>query len=110
MRYAIVEDGSKQYKAVEGETIEVDYFQADIGDQIDLTNVLVIRDEEEVMIGKPIVEGAKVLATVVGQIKGPKIVVFKYRPSTRYRLKKGHRQKYTQLMIDSIELGSNSEE
>jgi large subunit ribosomal protein L21 len=109
MKYAIVEDGSKQYKAVEGGTIEVDYFAAEIGEQLDLPKVLMVRDEEQVLIGKPTVEGAKVQATVVDQIKGPKIVVFKYRPRTRYRVKTGHRQKYTHLQIDSIMLESEAE-
>ena len=102
MQYAIIADGGKQYKAVVGGTIEVDYFAAEIGDQLDLPNVLLIRSEDEIMVGKPHVEGAVVQATVVAQVKGPKIVVFKYKPQNRYRVKSGHRQKYTRLQIDSI--------
>ena len=109
MKYAIVEDGGKQYKAVEGDTIEVDHFAADVGDQLDLERVLLVRDEKDIHIGTPLVEGARVQATVLAQVKGPKIVVFKYKPRIRYRVKSGHRQKYTQLQIDSIELGSGSE-
>ncbi len=102
MKYAIVEDGGKQYKAVEGQTIEVDRFESEIGEQLDLERVLLVVDEEEIRVGTPLVEGAVVQATVVSQVKGPKIVVFKYKPKKRYRVKTGHRQKYTRLQIDSI--------
>jgi large subunit ribosomal protein L21 len=102
MKYAIVEDGGKQYKAVEGSTIEVDRFDAEVGEQVDLERVLLISDGDTVSIGKPLVNGASVQATVVDQIKGPKVVVFKYKPKQRYRVKTGHRQKYTRLQIDAI--------
>ncbi|UCD43345.1 MAG: 50S ribosomal protein L21 [Chloroflexota bacterium] len=102
MKYAIVEDGGKQYKAVEGETIEVDSYKADIGEQIDLDRVLLISDGENTTIGTPFLKGAKVEATIEAQIKGPKIVVFKYKPRERYRVKTGHRQRYTRLRIGSI--------
>jgi large subunit ribosomal protein L21 len=104
MKYAIVEDGGKQYKAVEGQTIEVDHFESEIGEQLDLERILLIVDEENIQIGTPLVEGAKVQATVVSQVKGPKVVVFKYKPKKRYRVKTGHRQKYTRLQIDSISM------
>lgn len=104
MKYAIVEDGGKQYKAVEGITIDVDRFPSEEGDQLDLERVLLVSNEGDVTVGTPLIEGAKVLATVIGQVKGPKVIVFKYKPKQRYRVKTGHRQKYTRLMIDSIEL------
>jgi len=106
MKYAVVEDGGKQYKAVPGSTIDVDHFPAEVGEQLDLEKVLLIRDDDEIIVGKPLVEGAKVGATVVAQVKGPKIVVFKYKPRIRYRVKSGHRQKYTRLHIDAIEMES----
>ena len=102
MKYAIVEDGGKQYKAVEGVTIDVDRFSGEAGEQVDLERVLLVSDDENVTVGTPFVDGAKVQATVVAQIKGPKIIVFKYKPRIRYRVKSGHRQKYTRLKIDSI--------
>ena len=102
MKYAIVEDGGKQYKAVEGSTIDVDRFAADEGEQIDLEHVLLVADGEAVHVGSPYVTGAKVEATVVSQVKGPKVVIFKYKPKERYRVKKGHRQHYTRLMVDTI--------
>ncbi len=104
MKYAIVEDGGKQYKAVEGATIDVDRFVADEGDQLDMERVLLVVDGDDVKVGTPLVAGAKVQATVVSQVKGPKVVVFKYRPKQRYRVKKGHRQQYTRILIDSITL------
>jgi large subunit ribosomal protein L21 len=102
MKYAIVEDGGKQYKAIEGSTIEVDHFASEEGEQVDLERVLMLVDGENVDIGTPLVEGAVVKATVVSQVKGPKVIVFKYKPKKRYRVKTGHRQKYTRLQIDSI--------
>ena len=95
MKYAIVEDGGKQYKAVEGVTIDVDRFLAEEGDQLDLERVLLVAEGDDVKVGTPLVAGAKVQATVVSQVKGPKVVVFKYKPKQRYRVKKGHRQHYT---------------
>jgi len=102
MKYAIVEDGGKQYKVVEGGSIDVDRYQADVGDQIDMERVLLVTDGEQTTVGTPYVEGAKVEATIASHIKGKKIVVFKYKPRVRYRVKQGHRQKYTRLTIDSI--------
>ena len=104
MKYAIVEDGGKQYKAVEGTTIDVDRFPAEVGEQIDLERVLLVVDGEDVQVGTPLLAGVKVQATVVDQVKGPKLIVFKYKPKKRIRVKTGHRQKYTRLMIDSIAL------
>jgi large subunit ribosomal protein L21 len=102
MKYAIVEDGGKQYKAFVGGTIEVDLFDAQVGEQIDLEHVLLVAGDGEVTVGTPLISGAKVQATVVGHIKGPKVIVFKYKPKKRYRVKTGHRQKYTRLQIDEI--------
>jgi large subunit ribosomal protein L21 len=102
MKYAIVEDGGKQYKAVIGSTIEVDHFPSEKGETIDLERVLLVADDDQVEVGTPLVEGAKVQATVVAQIKAPKVVVFRYSPKKRFRLKRGHRQQYTRLHIDSI--------
>jgi large subunit ribosomal protein L21 len=102
MKYAILEDGGKQYKAVEGGTIEVDRYSSEVGEQVDLERVLLVAEDGEVIVGTPTVAGVKVQATVVAQIKGPKVITFKYTPKKRYRVKKGHRQQYTRLQIDSI--------
>ena len=104
MKYAIIEDGGKQQKVVEGGTIDVDHYQTEIGDQIDLDRVLLVSENDEVTIGTPYVPGAKVEATVESHFKAPKIIVFKYKPRERYRVKRGHRQKHTRLNIGSIVL------
>ena len=72
------------------------------GDTIDLERVLLIADDDEVIVGTPTVEGAKVVATSQGEAKGKKVIVFKYKPKVRYRKKTGHRQFYTRLAIDKI--------
>ncbi len=102
MKYVIVESGGKQYKAVEGGTIEVDRMQMEAGQQAPLTSVLLLVDGENVTVGAPFIKGVTVNATVVGHVKGPKLIVFKYRPKKRIRVKTGHRQQYTQLKIESI--------
>jgi large subunit ribosomal protein L21 len=103
MKYAIIESGGKQYRAIEGATIEVDRLPVEAGEQVPLESVLLVVNDDQVSVGMPLVEGARVNATVVEQFKGPKIVVFKYRPKKRYRVKTGHRQLYTRLVINSIE-------
>jgi len=104
MKYAIIESGGKQYKAVEGGTIEVDLLPLETGKQLDLKDVLLLVDDDKISVGTPVVSGASVQATIVDHIKGPKIVVFHYRPKKRVRTKTGHRQQYTRLKIDSINL------
>lgn len=104
MKYAIVEDGGKQYKAVVGQMVDVDHYAADVGDEVDLEHVLLVADDGGVQIGAPYVPGAKIKATVVSQVKGPKILVFKYKPKKRYRVRQGHRQQYTRIRIDAIEM------
>lgn len=103
MKYAIVESGGKQYKAVEGGTIEVDRLNKEAGEDHVLENVLLVSDEGNVVVGTPTISGAKVSTMVVKEFKGPKIIIYKYKPSKRYRLKKGHRQWYTRLQIESID-------
>lgn len=102
MKYAIVESGGKQYKAVENSTIDVDRLDVEAGQQITLESVLLLVDDANISVGAPKVKGAKVNATVVGHEKGPKLVIFKYRPKKHYRVKTGHRQQYTRLVINNI--------
>jgi large subunit ribosomal protein L21 len=99
--YAVVETGGKQYKVSAGETIEVEKLPLKVGQQVELDRVLLLSDEK-IQVGDPTVEGAKVMATVVGQGKGKKVIVFKFKPRNRYRRKAGHRQAYTRLRIDKI--------
>jgi large subunit ribosomal protein L21 len=102
MKYAIVESGGKQYKAVEGDTIEVDRLQVEVNKKVDLDRVLLLVEDEKVNVGNPIIKGVKVSAKVLGHEKGPKLLNFKYRPKKRIRVKTGHRQQYTQLKVESI--------
>lgn len=103
MKYAVIESGGKQYRAVEGATIEVDRLPVEAGQQVNLDAVLLLVDGDSVSVGAPVLPGVTVKATVVEHTKGPKIVVFKYRPKKRIRVKTGHRQQYTCLKVDSIE-------
>jgi len=100
--YAVVEMGGKQYKVSAGDNVDVEKLPFEVGEKVELDRVLLVADGEEVRVGQPTVEGAKVLATVTDQAKGRKVIVFKYKPKERYRRKKGHRQAYTRLMIDEI--------
>ena len=102
MEYAIIESGGKQYKAVPGETIEVDRLVGEVGEKVVLDNVLLISDGKATKVGQPTLKGAKVETTLVAQFKAPKIIVFKYKPRNRYRVKSGHRQQYTRLKIEGI--------
>ena len=100
--YAVVRSGGRQYRASVGDTVLVERLGAPVGQQLEMDQVLLIADGEQVTVGRPVVEGAKVLATVVAQEKGPKVRVFKYRPKQRYRRRAGHRQWYTRLRVDQI--------
>ncbi len=102
MKYAIVECGGKQFKTVEGGTIEVDRLELETGASVSLDNVLLLVEGDAIHVGVPTVKSARVSATVVDQFKGPKIDVFHYRPKKRIRTKTGHRQQYTRLMIEKI--------
>ena len=102
MRYAIVESGGKQYRVVEGRTIEVDRLPVETGKKFDFERILFMADGDNIMVGTPTVDGIEVKVTVADHIKGPKIDRFKYRPKKRIRVRGGHRQQYTLLMVDFI--------
>ena len=103
--YAIVRTGGRQYRAEVGETIDVEKLPFNEGDPVELEEVLLVAsDNGDPMIGQPLVEGARVKATVVKQFRGPKIIIWKYKPKKRYRRRKGHRQYYTRLKIESIDV------
>ena len=100
--YAIVESGGRQYRAEEGHTFSVEKLPYEVGEQIELSNVLLLANDNDVKVGQPTVDGVSVKATVVDQYRGKKIFVWKYKPKKRYRNRKGHRQSYTRLRIDEI--------
>jgi large subunit ribosomal protein L21 len=93
--YAVVEIGGKQYKVAPKQTIEVERLGVSEGDTIELDRVLFL-------VGNPIIEGAKVVATSLGEAKGEKVIAFKYKSKVRYRRKKGHRQTYTKILVNEI--------
>ena len=102
MRYAIIDSGGKQYRVVEGRTIEVDRLPVEKGEKFGFERVLFMADGEDFLIGTPDLDGIEVEVTVVDHIKGPKIDRFKYRPKKRIRVRGGHRQQFTLLMVDFI--------
>jgi large subunit ribosomal protein L21 len=101
--YAIIRDRGMQYRVEQGQVLTIDLIEeAEAGSQIELGEVLLVGDGETVKVGAPLVSGAKVLAEVMGERKGEKIVVFRYRNKKRYRRRTGHRQRYTQIKINEI--------
>ena len=100
--YAVVKSGARQYRASVGDTITVERLPAETGQRLELDEVLLVADGDQVEIGRPTIDGAKVLATVVAEEKGPKVRIFKYHPRKRYRRRAGHRQRYTLLRVDEI--------
>lgn len=106
--YAIIETGGKQYRVELGTEFEVERLAGDPGGEIVLDRVLLVADGESAAIGRPLVSGAEVHATVVRQDRGEKIVVFKYKPKTRHRAKRGHRQELTVLRVADIVHGGRS--
>ena len=101
--YAVIKTGGKQYRVSEGDVLNVEKLAGEVGENIVFDTVLTVVNDGEVMIGKPVVEGAKVTAKVVEHGKAKKIFVFKYRAKSNYRKRQGHRQPYTQVEITSIE-------
>lgn len=102
MTYAVVETGGKQYRVTEGQTLRVERMPLAVGEEVELDRVLLVSRGGEVLVGRPLVEGARVRATVVGVGKHKKRLVMKYRPKQRYRRKLGHRQPHTLLRIQEI--------
>jgi large subunit ribosomal protein L21 len=106
--YAVIESGGKQYRVEVGTELEVELLDVEPGQALTLDRVLLIGDEDETAIGRPLVANASVEAEVLRRDRGPKLIVFKYRPKARRRVKKGHRQEHTILRITDVRLGSKS--
>ncbi len=101
--YAVVEVAGNQYRVSEGDKVQVERLPQNVGDQIDLNKVLMVADGENVKVGQPTVDGAKVVATVTEQSKGERVLVFQYRiGGKRHRTRATHRQNYTWLQIEKI--------
>ena len=100
--YAVIKTGGKQYKVAPGEKLKVETIPADVGAQVVLDQVLMVGDGESVRLGRPVVSGATVNATVVAHGRGEKVRIFKMRRRKHYQKHQGHRQNYTELKIESI--------
>lgn len=100
--YAIVNIGGRQYRAVEGQYIDVEKLPHEAGEEVTFNEVLLLSNGEETTVGAPFVDGASISATVEEQFRGEKLIVFKYRQRTTYRRKQGHRQYHTRVRINSI--------
>ena len=100
--HAIIETGGKQYKVAEGDTLFIEKLPVEAGDTVTFDKVLAVLDGDKATFGAPVVDGAKVTASVVKNGKGKKVIVFKYKPKKGYRRKQGHRQPYTKVQIGAI--------
>ncbi len=100
--YAIIETGGKQYRVEQGTRLQVEALPFEKGGEVVLDRVLFLSTDQGVQVGKPVVSGAKVVAQVTAQDKGPKILVFKKRSKKTYKKTMGHRQRYTELVVKSI--------
>lgn len=101
--YAIIETGGKQYKVEEGQELMVELLGAEAEETVVVDKVLMLNKDGALTVGKPFVEGAKVTLKVVENAKAPKIVVYKYKAKKNYRRKKGHRQPFSRVVVESIE-------
>lgn len=100
--YAIIETGGKQYKVQEGDILKVELLDAEAGQTVEIDKVLMVNKDGQVKVGNPFVAGAKVALKVQEHGKGKKIIVFKYKPKKNYRRKQGHRQPYTEVVVEKI--------
>lgn len=101
--YAIIKTGGKQYRVSEGESVQVEKLNAEVGAEVVFDEVLTVVNDADVKIGAPVVAGAKVTAKVVEHGKADKIFVFKYKAKANYRRRQGHRQPFTTVEITKIE-------
>ena len=101
--YAIIKTGGNQYRVAAGDVLTVEKLAANEGDVVTFDEVLTVVKDDEVVVGKPVVAGAKVIAKVEAQGKDKKILVFKYKAKSNYRRRQGHRQPFTKIVIEKIE-------
>lgn len=101
--YAVVRTGGKQVRMQPGESVRVEKLAGGVGDQVELSDVLLVGGESDLKVGRPLVEGARVVGTITAQGRGPKIVVFKKKRRKNYSRKTGHRQDYTEIRVDRID-------
>jgi len=99
---AVIKTGGKQYIVKPGDLLKVEKIEGKVGDIVEINEVLLVKTDKEIKIGTPLVENAKVRASIVEQGRAPKIIVFKKKPKKGYKRKKGHRQFYTTIEIKEI--------
>ena len=102
MNIAVIKTGGKQYLVSPGKKIKIEKIEGKEGGEIEFTEVLLFATDKIVEIGKPTIKGAKVIATILGQGKGKKVIIFKYKAKKREATKKGHRQTFTEVEIKEI--------
>lgn len=103
--YAIIQSGGKQYRVEQGQELNLEKLPAEVGSGIELSEVLLVGGDGSPRVGQPLVAGAKVLAKVISQGKARKILVFHYKAKKNIRKRQGHRQPFTRVRIESIEVG-----
>lgn len=103
MELAIIKTGGKQYLVKKGDKIRVEKIEKKEGEEIVFNEVLLLKKGENILVGKPLVEGVRVIGKITKQGKGKKIIVFKHKARKRYKVKKGHRQPFTEVEIEKIE-------
>ncbi|MDD2370603.1 MAG: 50S ribosomal protein L21 [Firmicutes bacterium] len=106
--YAIIKNGGKQYKVVEGDTLQLEKIETEVGSLVKDCKVLLVADGESLSVGTPEVKDAEVVLKVVSHGKGEKVLVYKYKAKKNYRRKQGHRQPYTEVIVESIALNKES--
>lgn len=106
--YAVIETGGKQYRVSPGQTVEVELLPAEPGATVTLDRVLLVSADDNTTVGQPVVPGGAVVATVIGEGRGKKVIVFKYKSKKRYRRTTGHRQDYTYLTVTDIQAQGES--
>ena len=104
--YAIIEVADKQYKVTKDAKVYVPLMKAEVNDSVTIDDVLLISDNGTIKVGDPTVKGASVKATVVDHVKADKVLVFKKKRRKRFKVKRGHRQQYTQLLINDLVIGA----
>lgn len=100
--YAIIADGGRQYKVEEGQMLEIDFRDVSAGDELTFDRVLAVSSDSGFKLGQPVIEGATVSAKVIGETKGDKIYIQKFRRRKNSKRRTGHRQKYVKVQIGSI--------
>jgi large subunit ribosomal protein L21 len=100
--YAVIKTGGKQYRVAQGETLKIESVSGDVGSAITLDKVLMVGDGDKVNVGKPMLNGASVKATIVSHGRGDKVKIFKMKRRKHYQKHQGHRQNYTEIRIDGI--------